>query len=265
MIPEQADDAIATAAVNQLEKDIAAGHDHLLMARTASTASADHLLAIYEKRGQHFNPVVIHSKSSDNAQKLKQISARESRIIICVDMFGEGFDLPELKIAALHETHKSLAITLQFTGRFARFKSTIGDATIVANLADPAVNDSLCELYAEDSDWNHILSKLSEHATGEHSEKQEFLEGFVTDRTVAAAQNLRPKMSTVIYRTRCRKWNPQRLSDVFPKEHLLGGEPTLNRARNVAFIIARDESQVEWGIFREFTNVVESFLNLVEI
>lgn len=40
--------------------------------------------------------------------------------MICVDMLGEGFDFPNLKIAAIHEPHKSLASTLQFIGRFAR-------------------------------------------------------------------------------------------------------------------------------------------------
>ena len=37
-------------------------------------------------------------------------------------MLGEGFDLPELKIAALHDVKKSLPVTLQFTGRFTRTK-----------------------------------------------------------------------------------------------------------------------------------------------
>jgi superfamily II DNA or RNA helicase len=45
-------------------------------------------------------------------------------------MLGEGYDLPNLKIAALHDQHKSLAITLQFIGRFTRSSSNtpIGDA-----------------------------------------------------------------------------------------------------------------------------------------
>jgi hypothetical protein len=31
-------------------------------------------------------------------------------------MLGEGFDMPELKIAAFHDIKKSLAITLQLAG-----------------------------------------------------------------------------------------------------------------------------------------------------
>ena len=40
--------------------------------------------------------------------------------MVCVDMLGEGFDLPALKVAAIHDPHKSLGVTLQFVGRFAR-------------------------------------------------------------------------------------------------------------------------------------------------
>ncbi|WP_258863412.1 hypothetical protein [Streptococcus agalactiae] len=35
-------------------------------------------------------------------------------------MFGEGIDIPSLKVAAIHDKYKSLPITLQFMGRFAR-------------------------------------------------------------------------------------------------------------------------------------------------
>jgi superfamily II DNA or RNA helicase len=53
-------------------------------------------------------------------------------------MLGEGFDLPELKIAAFHDIRKSLPITLQLAGRFTRTKydEELGDASFVANIAD---------------------------------------------------------------------------------------------------------------------------------
>jgi len=168
-------------------------------------------------------------------------------------MFGEGFDLPELKVAALHDTHRSLAITLQFTGRFTRAKSTIGDATVVVNIADPAVDDSIRELYAEGSDWNQILRDLSREATAEHSANQEFLEGFAVEKKLIATQNLTPKMSTVVYRTNCRKWTPHKLVDAVAKEDLLSG-PAINAAKNVAFIVTRELSEIEWGSVRQFIN-----------
>ncbi|MFO6295853.1 helicase-related protein, partial [Pseudomonas aeruginosa] len=53
-------------------------------------------------------------------KRLNKLLSRQSRIVICVDMLAEGYDLPNLKIAALHDHHKSLAVTLQFIGRITR-------------------------------------------------------------------------------------------------------------------------------------------------
>jgi len=168
-------------------------------------------------------------------------------------MFGEGFDLPELKIAALHDRHRSLSVTIQFTGRFTRQKDMIGNATIVVNQADQAVDDALRKLDAEDSDWNKILRKLSEGATQRYTETQQFLEEFPTDVSIPT-QNVTPKMSTVVYRTTTVKWHPQRLSDVIPEEMLLSA-PAINTVQNVAYFVTREVGEVEGGTVREFENI----------
>jgi superfamily II DNA or RNA helicase len=75
-----------------------------------------------------FRPVIVHSQQSlrSGAKILAALRRFESRIIVCVDMLGEGFDLPELKIAGLHDPHKSIAVTIQFVGRFTRQDPTLG-------------------------------------------------------------------------------------------------------------------------------------------
>src|SRR5262245_13769444 len=92
------------------------------MARVQHIPRADEVVAIYEEMAADLNPVRIDSKMSKKAQTvaLALPHDRSSRVIVCVDMLGEGFDLPSLKIAAIHDPHKSLAVTLQFVGRFAR-------------------------------------------------------------------------------------------------------------------------------------------------
>ncbi|SUB93759.1 Uncharacterised protein [Porphyromonas macacae] len=51
-------------------------------------------------------------------------------------MLGEGFDLPNLKIAAIHDERQSLPITLQFIGRFTRTSySELGNASFITNIA----------------------------------------------------------------------------------------------------------------------------------
>jgi superfamily II DNA or RNA helicase len=255
--PEEEDWVIASTAIKQLVDDVAAGHDHLLMARTATILSAEALFAIYESLGKNFHPQLIHSRlsPSERRQRTKALRERHARIAICVDMFGEGFDLPELKIAALHDAHKSLAVTLQFTGRFARTKGTIGHATVVVNLADPNVDDSLRELYAEGSDWNHVLRTLSEEATGEHSDKQQFLEEFSSERAVVPTQNLTPTLSAIVYRTHCNNWKPHLLADSVAEDVLVSG-PSINSKRHVAYIVTKERSSIDWGEIREFVDTV---------
>lgn len=246
--PDLSDEALAKAAVSQLQKDVDAGFDHILMARTSTIAKAETLFKLYERSAANFKPVLIHSEVSEAVRQLRlsQLRQRQSRIVVCVDMFGEGFDFPELKIAALHSIHKSLAVTLQFTGRFTRTKSTIGDATVVVNIYDPAVDSALKELYAEDANWNHILRRLSEGATSKQVEKQEFIESFSPDSENIPVQNLTPKMSAVVYRTKCADWCPQRLHDFILKEKLVGSV-SVNPAKNVSYFVLLEEGEVEWG------------------
>jgi len=95
-------------------------------------------------------------------------------------MLGEGFDLPELKIAAFHDIRKSLPVTLQFIGRFTRTKydEELGDATIIANLADLEVTHELEDLYGQDVDWNILLPSISQNRTQQEIDLYDFLNGF---------------------------------------------------------------------------------------
>jgi len=56
---------------------------------------------------------------------------------------GEGFDLPALKVAAIHDPHKSLAVTLQFVGRFARSGQGLGDASVFVPRVAGDIDDRL--------------------------------------------------------------------------------------------------------------------------
>src|ERR1051326_772093 len=117
-----------------------------------------------------FKPVQLHTgiksvKAREQARH--KITSGESRIVVCVDMLGEGFDLPELKIAAFHDIRKTLAVTLQLAGRFTRSRPDLGDATFIANTADVDVQAELRKLYSRDPDWNVLLPDLSDKLIGE--------------------------------------------------------------------------------------------------
>ena len=129
------------------------------MARCNTKARAEEVFKIYEEHHSDLNPVLVHSSVKKRSQKLNAVLALEHKIVVCVNMLGEGFDLPELKVCALHDIHKSLPITMQFAGRFVRDRGDLGNPTFVANICDQKVEDVLKELYTEDPDWNKALER----------------------------------------------------------------------------------------------------------
>src|SRR5690606_275467 len=167
---------IAEKAVEKLREDLANGYNHILMARCVNTVKASEVFKYYEEY-EDLKPILIHSSVSGKNEILQNIIKGEHRIIVAVNMLGEGFDLPQLKIAAFHDIRKSLPITLQFAGRFTRtaIDDELGNATFIANLADSETENELSDLYAQDSDWNTLLSTLSSDQIDEQINFDDFI------------------------------------------------------------------------------------------
>lgn len=253
------DRAIAAAAVEQLRADLADGRDHILMARVQSIPRAEALQELYSEIAEDLGPIRIDSKLSQTKQRAakQRLDGRESRIVVCVDMLGEGFDLPALKIAAVHDPHKSLAVTLQFVGRFARVGGQeLGEASVFVPRIGGAMDERLRRLYGEDSDWNSVLRDLT-HAEVEHEQaRSDFEAGFGQLPIEVAIRGIQPKMSTVIYRSGNLQWDPERVYDVFDQPDLLTKEIAVNGAERVAWFVTAEETPVRWGDFSTFSEVV---------
>ncbi|MGY6122164.1 DEAD/DEAH box helicase (plasmid) [Paraburkholderia strydomiana] len=252
---ERADTEIMEQAILSLREDLADNRDHVLMARVHSIKRAEDVHALYRRYATDLNPLIVHSRQGaiERRTALQSLRARESRVIVCVDMLGEGFDMPQLKVAALHDMHKSLAITLQFTGRFTRTSgANIGDATVVANIADVAVSERLRDLYAEDAEWNDLLRVLSEGATEDEIRRSEFLEGFRESAPQIALQNIAPKMSAVVFRTGAA-WDPSRIGSAIKPARMFAG-PFHNPGEHVVVFVTKDQEQVAWGDVRDLKN-----------
>lgn len=206
--PKRRDRAVAEAAVEQLRSDFDKGH--ILMARVRNVPRAHEVFEIYREFSE-FNPVQIHTGlgAREREQTRQKILSKEARIVVCVDMLGEGFDLPELKIAAFHDIRQSLPITLQLAGRFTRSRPDLGDATFVANIADVSVKEELRKLYQRDVDWNQLLPLYSDEAISEEFDLWEFLGGFKKFPNEISLQNVTPAMSAVAYTTKCKEWDPE--------------------------------------------------------
>ena len=225
------------------------GFNHILMARCATKKRAEEIYKLYEPHHE-YNPVVIYSGIPDFNNRYDKILKKEARIIVCVDMLGEGFDLPELKIAAFHDIRKSLPITLQLAGRFTRTKydEQLGDASFIANIADLEVRSELADLYATDADWNEILADTSFGHINEQVEFKDFMNGFkrLNDANIPF-QNIKPKLSTVVYKNRTNSWFPSNFhAGIAGYDDLEFKFHDLNKEHNILVIITGKRLAVEW-------------------
>jgi superfamily II DNA or RNA helicase len=263
--PSEVDRAIANRAIGQLIKDWQYGH--ILMARVETCKRAEkEVFPIYRDykklpayqeyiernpgKDLEFNPVQIHTNMAPKRRERvrQKILEREARVVVCVDMLGEGFDLPELKIAAFHDVKKSLPVTLQLAGRFTRLESDLGEPTFVANIADVDVRDELSKLYSQDADWNMLLRQSSEKAIQEQVNLWEFIEGFTDLPEDIPLQNVHPPKNVVIYRTKCEHWTPEEFS-----EGLRGAGSlervyhAINLEKKVLVIVAARKVSIDWA------------------
>ncbi|MGZ0153657.1 DEAD/DEAH box helicase [Kribbella sp. WER1] len=254
-----ADRAVAVAAVQRLRDDLQVGLDHLLMARVSSIARAKDVHKIYQEIAGDLSPIRLDTAvgPSTRARRRSALLERSSRIVVCVNMLGEGFDLPELKIAAIHDPQKSLAVTLQFIGRFTRTgKETLGEASAFVPLQIAGIDERLRRLYGEDADWNEIIQDLTEHGVGREKERSEFEQGFGSLPREIAMRSIHPKMSTVAYDSPTPlNWTPERIYDLF-EDRLLTSRLGINNARSVVWWVSREAMPVRWGDFSSFNELV---------
>jgi superfamily II DNA or RNA helicase len=169
---------IARSAAAQHKADQAAGLAHMVMVRTGTKSRAKELLNLYAENTD-LNLQLITGDHSLGRLKTTIQKLRDGQLdgLVCVDMLGEGFDLPNLKIAALHTPHKSLAVTLQFIGRFARTNApNLGRAVFFAAESDMEIERQ--RLYDQGAAWEEIIPNLSSVKVREEEEVREVLYTF---------------------------------------------------------------------------------------
>lgn len=171
---EHVDRVIAETAVNQFRADIQAGFDHRLFVRAATINAARALVPVYRDLGVDVE--AIDSKLSKRKQDdcERRLVSGELQGIVCVDMFGEGYDFPKLKVAALHAPHRSLVPTIQFIGRFARVDATTGQATLIAPLF--RIQGATGSLLREGVDLARMIDAAAQAELAGDAEEQAMLE-----------------------------------------------------------------------------------------
>lgn len=243
---ENNDLSIAKRAEEILLNDRNAGYEHYLMVRTDTKANARMLEELYRKdTSLKLSKVDSSMSNSKIKQVLEKLHSGELDGIICVDMLGEGYDFPNLKIAAIHVPHKSLASTLQFIGRFARTNATnIGTAKFVA------VNDEELEiennlLYSKDAVWQDMIIGMSERKNKKEYENRNYYKEYVVDDESilenVPVQAIKPNCHVKIYRSMSFDINAE-----FPKTCNVAGRVLRNCKENTIVGIGLDYIAPLW-------------------
>ena len=176
---DKKDIRIAKKAEEVLFADRDDGLEHFLMVRTDSKKNAELLEQLYQENTSLKLKRIDSSMSNKRVkQYIQELKDRRLDGIICVDMLGEGFDFPNLKIAAVHAPHKSLASTLQFVGRFARTNAeNIGAAKFIA-INDEELEIENSRLYARDSVWQEMIINMSEGKNHKELAEREYFKEY---------------------------------------------------------------------------------------
>lgn len=173
-----ADEEIAKAAAARLQQDREQGFPHVLMVRTSTKGRADELVEVYRA----VTSLKLRRVHSDVGAAFIRKTIEDLRSlaidgVIAVDMLGEGFDLPALKVAALHSPHRSLAVTLQFIGRFARTSiPALGSASFFA--VPTEIAGEAARLYVAGAEWNELVSDMSRERIEVERETREVVSSF---------------------------------------------------------------------------------------
>ena len=111
---------IVTASLDRLEQLRQTGTRHQVVAVAMQIDHARAIRSLYAERG--YEAETIHSKmvAEDRAEVLRKLKTGLIDVIVQVQMLGEGFDHPQLSVAAIFRPFRSLAPYLQFVGRAMR-------------------------------------------------------------------------------------------------------------------------------------------------
>jgi len=229
--------------------DKQAGYNHVLMVRTSNIEKAKGLKILY---AQETKLRLERIDSSMSYKTVENIIAmlKEGTLdgIICVDMLGEGFDFPNLKIAAIHSPHKSLSSTLQFIGRFARTNSDdIGIAKFVAMNDEELVIENN-KLFTSDAIWQKMILGMSDYHTHNEEEIKANLSNYQRDDgepigdDLVSLYSLRPNCHAKIFRVTGFDINA-----TFPDACCVGNNVYRNNSDNTIIAIGNVAKKPKWA------------------
>lgn len=249
---------IAKQAERVFFADHELGLEHYLMVRADTKEKAKELEILYSQKTKLILKRIDSSMSNKVIKRcIEELKGKKLDGIICVDMLGEGFDFPNLKIAAIHSPHKSLASTLQFIGRFARTNvDNIGTAKFIA-MNDSELLIENTNLYANDAIWQDIIIDLSENKTKIEELTKEYFKNFrkvmnksANNNEEISLHNIRPNCHAKIYRV--SKFD---ITAFFPDICNVSDGTLINENDNTVIGIGKEHTPPKWSLNDSIINI----------
>lgn len=246
-----ADEELARAAVARLRADLDGGLDHVMLARAADRARSEWIHRIYERLAPELQARIVHAGLTKKqiASNLGDLRSGRCRIVVCVDMLGEGFDLQTLKVAAFHDARRSLSPMIQLIGRVARTSATrsLGPASVFIKRDPRLALSPMRHLLREDVDWNVVLSDVTDRETARAEELSDFDDSFSESPTDVPVGLLEPKMSAVAFPTSAEHWDPEAALEIYTEDRVLDGAVSVTREGDLAWFVVEEPRGLRWG------------------
>jgi len=250
--PRKKDQAIAEAAMARLLEDRERGWNrHRMMVRAETKVHAEELFRKYKQWYPNERIVLVHSQTKGRKSIVSNIKRGQYDIVVCVDMLKEGFDYPDFKIAAVHGVHKSLAVLLQFIGRFTRTQEGLGDASFVVNYAEEKMSVELENLFQEGAGWEEVISEIADAKKAEAESLLSFLQGckpysgFDSPDIELNPKLVYPALSTVCFSCESVDW--KRFKEAFNLKKYALSQPYINSEENVFYFTTQKREKVKWA------------------
>lgn len=243
---ENKDVVLAKKAKEQFNILKSKNSDIKMLIKVESKENAKLIKKIYDKIGLKVKIVSSDNSYKNNKEVICELKTnRELDGLICIDMLGEGFDFPKIKLAVLHATPQSLLPFIQFVGRIAR---KIGEEKINGVLiADK--NDFSKEIDKITDDYNkleQLIPNLIDSLVQERRDKKIYYDEFETEtlgfNESINLENICPSFTVKMYTIQSEYFS-------FERDIKLTGSIKLEEYRkkdNLAIFITSREIKPKW-------------------
>ena len=169
---DEKDAVLASAAAARLRDAEHVQARSRLLVRAGRVAHAEELVEVYRQLGVKLGLVIARTSWRALQKIFAAVRNGDLDGIVCVGALTEGFDMPQLRIAAYHEPHKTLAPTLQFIGRLSRPGLPVRPELLAV---PDDVGPETEILYREDRSWQELLPDLVDGLVEEERQVRRFL------------------------------------------------------------------------------------------